>query len=245
MRRHRLRALCLAAFTAYAVASAPAFAQILTFDPSNYAQNVLTAARSLEQINNQITALQNQAQSLINQARNLERLPVSTLQSIQQSIQKTQSLLGQAQRLAYDVNAINSTFQRLYPQGYSGTTSSKQLVSDAQARWQNALAGHQDALNVQAGVVGNLDGTRSSIDALVASSQGASGALQAMQAGNQLTALQTRQISDLTALLAAQGRAASLDGARTAANQDQAREQLSRFLTGGAGYQPTTVQMFH
>ena len=37
---------------------------LIVFDPSNYAQNVLTAARSLEQITNQITSLQNQAQSL-------------------------------------------------------------------------------------------------------------------------------------------------------------------------------------
>ena len=33
------------------------------------------AARALEQINNQITSLQNQAQMLINQARNLASLP--------------------------------------------------------------------------------------------------------------------------------------------------------------------------
>ena len=32
------------------------------FDPSNYAQNVLTTARSLQQITNQIPSLQNQAQ---------------------------------------------------------------------------------------------------------------------------------------------------------------------------------------
>jgi len=32
---------------------------------NNYAQNVLTGARELQQINNQITSLQNQAQMLI------------------------------------------------------------------------------------------------------------------------------------------------------------------------------------
>jgi P-type conjugative transfer protein TrbJ len=47
---------------------APALAQSIVFDPNNYAQNVLTAARELQQINNQITALQNQAQMLINTA---------------------------------------------------------------------------------------------------------------------------------------------------------------------------------
>ena len=49
----------------------------------------------------------------------------------------------------------------------------------------------------------------------------------------------------LTAVVAAQSRAQSLDGARTDANQEQAHEQLNRFLTTGGGYQPQTVQMFH
>jgi type IV secretion system protein TrbJ len=71
------------------------------------------------------------------------------------------------------------------------------------------------------------------------------GILQATQAGNQLIALQTRQLADLTALLAAHSRMQSLEGARLNANQEQAREQLSRFLNNGQGYQPQIVQMFH
>ena len=77
------------------------------------------------------------------------------------------------------------------------------------------------------------------------SSQSAVGILQASQAGNQLIALQTRQLIDLTALIAAQSRAQSLEGARLTANQEQARVQLNQFLTSGQGYQPQTVQMFH
>ena len=69
--------------------------------------------------------------------------------------------------------------------------------------------------------------------------------LQATQAGNQLLAVQTRQLSDLTALLAAQSRAQALELARKADAEDQAREQLRRFLNNGQGYQPQTVQMFH
>src|SRR5205807_9786021 len=52
---------------------------IIVFDPSNYAQNVLTAARSLQQITNQITSLQNEAQMLINQDRKSTRLNSSHL----------------------------------------------------------------------------------------------------------------------------------------------------------------------
>src|SRR5262245_66507299 len=117
---------------------APARAQMIVYDPSNYAQNVLQAARALQQINNQITSLQNETQMLLNQAKNLMSLPYSSLQAIGHSFARTQQLLNEAQHLAYNVNQIDQAFQRLYPQGYTGATSSQQLVSESKERWQNS-----------------------------------------------------------------------------------------------------------
>ena len=243
-----MRRLCvLAAASAVALSLAavsPLSAQWVVFDPNNYAQNVLTAARELQQINNQITSLQNQAQMLINQAKNLANLPYSSLQQLQSSIQRTQQLLAQAQRIAYDVQQIDRAFSTNYAPATS-SQSNQALITNAQSRWQNSVAALQDALRVQAGVVGNLDTNRTQTSALVTSSQGASGALQATQAGNQILALQAQQLADLTATVAAQGRAQNLESAQRAAAQDQGREQLRRFLTPGQGYQFQNVQMFH
>jgi P-type conjugative transfer protein TrbJ len=100
-------------------------------------------------------------------------------------------------------------------------------------------------MHVQATVVGNINTNHTQMSALVTSSQGATGALQASQAGNQLLALQVQQIADLIAVVAAHGRAQNLESAQHAAAQDQGREQMRRFLAQGVGYQPTTVQMFH
>lgn len=221
----------------------PARAAIV-FDPSNYAQNVLTAARSLEQITNQITSLQNQAQMLINQARNLANLPFSALQQIQQSVQKTQQLLKQAQNIAYDVQSIDRMFQQNYGTG-SLSASDQQLVTDARSRWQNTVGGLQDAMRVQAGVVANLDTNRTQMSAIVSQSQGATGALQATQAGNQLLGLQAQILSDLTAVIVANGRAQSLTEAERSAAVTQGREQRRRFLTAGSGYTPGSVRMFN
>ena len=222
----------------------PARAQWIVFDPNNYVQNVLTAARELQQITNQITSLQNEAQMLINQARNLANLPYSSLQQLEQSIQRTQQLLTQAQRIAYDVQQVDRAFSTTYAPA-SSNQSDQALITGAQTRWQNAVSGLQDAMRVQATVVGNIDTNRSQMSALVTASQGATGALQASQAGNQLLALQAQQLADLTAAVAAQGRAQSLESAQRTVAQDQGREQLRRFLTPGQGYQSTTVQMFH
>ncbi|MCA0046265.1 P-type conjugative transfer protein TrbJ [Mesorhizobium sp. B283B1A] len=221
----------------------PAHAFIV-FDPTNYTQNVLTAARSLEQITNQITSLQNQAQMLINQARNLAGLPFSSLQQLQQSVQRTQQLLGQAQNIAYDVQQIDQAFQQKYG-SVSLSASDQQLVTDARSRWSNTVGGLQDAMRVQAGVVGNIDTNRNEMSALVGQSQGATGALQATQAGNQLLALQAQQLADLTAVVAANGRAQALQSAEQATAAEQGREQRRRFLTQGSGYQPGSAQMFY
>ena len=221
----------------------PASAQWIVYDPTNYVQNVLQAARALEQINNQITSLQNEAQMLINQARNLASLPYSSLQRLQQSIQRTQQLLAQAQNIAFDVQQIDQAFQTTYGNA-SLSASDQQLIADARTRWQNTVGGLQDAMRVQATVVGNLDTNRTEMSALVGQSQGATGALQAAQAGNQILALQAQQLADLTAVVAADGRARALTEAERAAAAEQGREQRRRFLTPGSGYQPGNASMF-
>jgi len=243
---NRLRRLASAGLIAITIAVGvkPASAQLIVFDPNNYAQNVLTAARALQQINNQIVSLQNQAQMLINQARNLATLPFSSLLQLEQSILRTQQLLAQAQRIAYDIGQIDRAFSTTYAQA-SSSLSDQAMIANAQMRWQNSMAGFQDAMRTQATVVGNINTNRTQMSALVTSSQGATGALQASQAGNQLLALAAQQLADLTAVVAAHGRAQSLESAQHATAQDQSREQLRRFITPGQGYQPTTVQMFH
>lgn len=247
MTTRRLRAGLIAGVAALSIAifSFPARAQWIVFDPTNFGQNILTAARELQQVNNEIRMLENQATSLINQARNLASLPYSSLAQLQQQITQTQQLLAQAQRIAYSVTTIDQAFTQTYPQAYSGPTSSQQLLADAQTRWQNALTSFQDTMRVQAGVVTNLNNTRTQINALVSSSQSATGALQAAQSGNQLVALQTTQLADLTALMASIARAQSLDAARTLETQAQAQAQTNNFLNYGSGYQPGSAQMFH
>jgi P-type conjugative transfer protein TrbJ len=83
------------------------------------------------------------------------------------------------------------------------------------------------------------------MSALVGQSQGATGALQATQAGNQLLALQSQQLSDLVALLSANGRSQALIEAERTTAAEQGRVQRERFLTPGSGYQPGNAQMFH
>jgi P-type conjugative transfer protein TrbJ len=239
----RATAAALAAILALSPLTAPpAAAQWTVFDPSNYAQNLLTAARALQQIDNQLQMLANQTQMLTNQAKNLASLPVTTLGQLQSSVARTEALLGQAQTIAFNVQAV----EQAYSTGYgaaSASSSDAALMALAQARWRTSVGAFEDSLKIQAGAVGNIPANASALNVLVSASQSASGALQAAQAGNQLLALQAQEISDLIAVLAANGRADALERARAAAaeSQGQAQYQTFRAVTG---YAPGAVAMF-
>ncbi|MFC3070467.1 P-type conjugative transfer protein TrbJ [Phenylobacterium soli] len=240
--RPRAAQLVATMAAAFLMQAGSASAQLTVYDPSNYASNVLQAARALEQINNQVRSLQNQALSLSNQARNLAQLPYSSLQTLQGDLGRITQLTQRARGLAYDVQAIDRAFARDY--AVQPGSSDASLVAAAQTRWSNASAAFEDSLQMQAGVISGLPASRGVMSSLVGASQGATGILQATQAGNQLLALQSQQLADLTAVVAAQGRAAALEQADRAASRAQAQEQFRRFMDRGQGYQPRSVEIF-
>src|SRR3546814_19034595 len=104
---------------------------------------------------------------------------------LQAQVRQTQQLLGQAQRIAYDVQQIEQAFSTRY-RNMDLNASDQALIDGAQDRWETSVAGFEDALKVQAGVVGNIDGARTAMSNIVRASQSATGALQAAQAGHQL-----------------------------------------------------------
>ena len=71
----RLRHLAATTAVAVAIASAvsPTSAQLIVFDPNNYAQNVLTAARELQQIRYQANNLARQGRLTRSESRDLFR----------------------------------------------------------------------------------------------------------------------------------------------------------------------------
>jgi hypothetical protein len=151
-------------------------------------------------------------------------------------------VIAQAQTIAYDVERIETAFSGPYGPA-APSSSDAALIADAQTRWKTSVGAFEDSLKTQAVVVGNIDDATDAMTALVSASQSASGALQAAQAGNQLLALQSQQLSDLTALLAAKARADALEQARTASAESQGQVQYRRFSTR-SGYVPHAVTMF-
>lgn len=217
---------------------------ITVIDPTNLVQNTLTAIRTMEMIENQINQLQNEAQMLVNQGRNLASLPFNVVNRLRSTLATTEHLIAQAQGLAFDVQSMNAEFARLYPEQYAATVSGNQMYQDAQQRWRNSLNGLQIAMQMQAQVSQNLAEDEGVLTDLVNQSQSANGALQAMQATNQLLALQAKQSIQAQQLQLTQGRATALELARQAAAVERGREVTRRFLGTGTAYTPQPVTFY-
>lgn len=224
--------------------SSTCFAVWPVFDAANYTQNLLTAARELQQIDNQIQQLQNQATMLVNQGRNLASLPYSALAQLQATLASTNQLIAQAQGLSFNVAQSQAAFNRLYPASYGAGTSSAQMAQDAQARWQTSVQALQTATQMQSQAAQNLLSDQSVLSNVVTQSQGAVGALQASQATNQLLALISRQAIQAQQLAVSQNRATALDQARAAADEAQAEQVRTRFIGNGPQYTPQSVDFY-
>lgn len=229
----------LLAFTGSAlVAASPVAAQITVFDPTNYAQNLLTAARELQQINNQIQQLQNQESMLTNQGKNLTRIDFPELQALTQTLTQVQQLMDQAKGVSFRAATTDSQFNQLFPQNLSGALTTNQSVAAAKARYDAAMAAYTKTVEVQSSVVGTIAGDTNSLSAIVSRSQGAEGALQASQATNQLLALVAKQQLAISQLMAAQYRAQSLDAASRAQAEAEGRLATQKFIGNGKAYSP-------
>ena len=216
----------------------------MVIDPTNLVQNTLTAIRTLEQINNQIQQLQNEAQMLMNQARNLAGLDFSALSQLRAALSATNQLIRQAQGLAFNVQQMETQFRDLYPESFSASVTNAQMVLDARRRWTNSLEALRTATQVQSQAVQNFAADEQALTDLVNRSQSAVGALQAMQATNQLLALQSRQAIQAQQLQLTQDRAIALEQARQVAVHERAREVRRRFMGSGTPYTPQTVNFY-
>jgi len=223
---------------AMALTCTPARAQFTVFDPSNYSQNLLTAARTLQQINNQIQSLQNEATMLINQAKNLTRIDFPELEALTQTLQQVDRLMGQAQGIQFRVSGLDQQFRQLFPQSFSAALRANEQVVAARARLDTAMSAYQQTMTVQAQVTENVTADAQALGGIVAKSQGAEGSLQAQQATNQLLALAAKQQFQIQNMMAAQYRAEAIEQARRAQAEIDARAATRRFLGSGSAYTP-------
>ena len=217
------------------VPTAPASASMPVFDTTNYAQNLVQAARALEQINNQIASLQNEAAMLGNMSKNLERIDFPQLERMKGTLQRIDRLMGEARGIDFQVDQLDRRFRTLFP-GAVETAGRTSRVAEARSRLDGAMDGFRHSMTLQAQIVDNVRSDAVALAEIVGRSQDAVGALQAAQATNQLLALSTKQQLQLQSLMAAEFRSAGFERARRAQAESDGRAATRRFLGSGRAY---------
>ena len=209
-----------------------ASAQVSVYDPANHAQNILQAARALQELDNQVRQLAHEIDMIEKMARDLETLPVEVAHAIiRDRINRIEELIRQAEGIGASTDAVDRAFEERFPLSYGeDPPGSDTLLADARARWEASRAAHKHVLVLAAEArSGNL-ADAGALAELVTESQNAAGNLQALQAANQINALSAQQLMQLEALLGASMRAEALETARGLAEAERGRARLKAFL---------------
>jgi P-type conjugative transfer protein TrbJ len=195
---------------------APACAQMTVIDPTNLAQNLLQAARALQQINNQIRQIEQATQML-------RQNPLQLSPELTQSISEARELFNTAQGIAFEVNQVGENLRTLYPETWEDFDLAGVLQQSE--RWeQESRESLQRAMEAEARAARSIDASRTRIDRALQSSSSAEGQTGAIQASNQLLGVTASQLAEIHALLIAQGRALETERMERLAREERARE---------------------
>jgi len=207
-----------------ALPTSPATAQLTVFDPANHQENLISAARALQQINNQVRQLQGEAQMLAHMEQNLMRLKGSISPDLQRTLAAINAHLQQGQAMALSLKATQSSYARLFPR--SDTAG----FGAAHQRWMEEAASLERAARLQGEIGDGIAADATLLRDAMERSRSANGALEVAQAGNELTALGIKQALSLQSLLATHERAETLKAVRDLASEAEGRQRFKAFL---------------
>ncbi len=233
---HKVLTTMPIAFGLVANSATPSLAQYTVFDPSNYSQNLLSAARALEQINNQIRTLQNEAQMILRMDQNLMRLQGTLSPDLQRSLTDIQTQLRAGEGIAMRLQETQNNYQQMFPKEASAELTYDDALRNARTRWEESYAAFQRTALLQGQIADGIENDMHLLGDALSRSRDAAGALEATQAGNELTGLGVKQSLALQGLVAAQARAETVARARELATEDEGRQRFKSFVRTDAGY---------
>jgi P-type conjugative transfer protein TrbJ len=202
-------------------------ASAIVYDPTNHIQNVLTAARALEQI-------RVQTEQLTAQIRSLAKSPYDHLAEIGDAMRALNELNTQARGLASTVRGLDRQFEDLYPKNLTARTAMERLEA-ASRRIEISRQTAQDLARTAAALEEGRSARTQRMAGAISASRAAEGETGAIQSSVQALGVLSEQLEGLQALLAAQSRLAAQEAATRAGERQQAIDGHRRNWT-----RPTT-----
>lgn len=207
-------------FTAPIAAPPPAHALSLVFDPTNHVENVLQAARALEQVNNQLN-------SLANEARMLSHLHLQLSPELSRSIGAARQLLNQARGIRQNLNTIVADMRHLYPEDMRSLDLDSLLKQSD--RWvEESRDSVETLMRAGAASTESLSDAQSTMNRALEASADADGQTSASQANTQALGVLSSQLAQIQALQVAEARALASERLERIAREERAREVRRR-----------------
>ena len=221
--------LALAALAVISTAPAHATGMIAG---ATFPEQITQELTLVEQYATQAQQLQAQFQMVYNQAMNLKNLPTQVWPNISGELQSLVNLVGQAQGLTYAAQNTAAGVQQQY--GVNGQDYQTNL-----SQWNGNLTSQiQQALNSYGLQAQDFQPQQQALQQIQTASQSATGRMQVLQAGNQISGMMVNQLQGLRQTIMTNSQVElNAIGAKNA--QDLQKNQINQqFLTGttGAGF---------
>lgn len=194
-----------------------------------YAQQISTELNTARQLETQIQQYQNMIQQGL-------ALPSTEFSNITSSLRSLEQIYSSSNALAGQLQDFTTRFQSDYPgfdtylQKAGGDPAG---MSTFYQNWsQNTTAAAQTAMQSSGMNVNQIPGETATLGTLVQQSQTAAGRLQAIQAGNQISAMMVQQLQKMRTMLNDQTQAAGTWQAQQAASVAAKMAADQKFLSG-------------
>ena len=219
---------------------------ITVFDPANYTQNMRTAIEAAQDAIKQGIQIQNQYDQIAQLAKSLQNIDKGTYYQIRALIQAQtddyNQIFSDIDAIGYGLNDISTQFGQLFPQGSDWSSIPVSSYGGYYQNWGELLReSAETAMKAQA-LVEKTIGYNEEVTDILQSSENAEGVVGQLQAQNQMMAVLSQQMSDLTKTLAANGRVASSAAAKAAAEEANVRELLKQMSGDLGDYKGNTTE---
>lgn len=201
---------------------------LTVYDPTNHTENLATKLQMIEQV-------KNSAQQLQNDIKNLQKLDPSELQLslnyIRETIQDLNRLREQTDAIGTEYDSLMAEWDEANPDyeewnGIDGSRYAEQ-ADKLRDKWSKALLQALTAQSI-ASPSEQLK-TDDAMERLLNASQNADGAMGALQAANQMTALMITEQQKMQTIMADSMRSQSMYYQQMIDAQNRARQQNERF----------------
>jgi P-type conjugative transfer protein TrbJ len=206
----------------------------IVFDPSNYAQNLLSVraaydayAQDLKKYATQLNQYREQILQSTQGARNLLSTPLNIIADLDDLYQRYQSTVATAQGLSYKASEVKAQFAALY----NGTgTGSAALLAKVRQMAQQQRAADEQAARMQA-LRERSDQTQAAMRRALEAVRTAQGNLQVQQAQAQLVGVISTQNQQLMEMVAASQRSALMYQAQQQTLSEMAVNEGQRLMS--------------